>query len=225
MKASTTICRLVLRALHKNSVSDKDFVQLSPKIADGLTSAAGYLWSEHCQSRIRSVISMPRVELGSRWLVQPSGETGLPDRDAVALVGVELRAQNGMAARTMVPCRNAVSVISGSAVPYMVSSPVPEWTWSLRPGRRISATVIHSPMPRVGVPVPEVNSWMARAMASWSDSVGGRFGFWAKLGFTQFKRRRQGNLQVGGTVRPGVPECRGQRPTVRNLPTPATGGV
>ena len=46
----------------------------------------------------------------------------------------------------------------------------------------------------------------------------------AKLGFTQFKRRRQGNLQVGGTVRPGVPECRGQRPTVRNLPTPATGG-
>ena len=46
-----------------------------------------------------------------------------------------------------------------------------------------------------------------------------------KLGFTQFKRRRQGNLQVGGTVRPGVPECRGQRPTVRNLPTPATGGV
>ena len=31
------------------------------------------------------------------------------------------------------------------------------------------------------------------------------------LGFTQFKRRRQGNLQVGGTVRPGVPECRGQR--------------
>ena len=45
------------------------------------------------------------------------------------------------------------------------------------------------------------------------------------LGFTQFKRRRQGNLQVGGTERPGVPECRGQRPTVRNLPTPATGGV
>ena len=45
-----------------------------------------------------------------------------------------------------------------------------------------------------------------------------------KLGFTQFKRRRQGNLQVGGTERPGVPECRGQRPTVRNLPTPATGG-
>ena len=44
------------------------------------------------------------------------------------------------------------------------------------------------------------------------------------LGFTQFKRRRQGNLQVGGTERPGVPECRGQRPTVRNLPTPATGG-
>ena len=49
--------------------------------------------------------------------------------------------------------------------------------------------------------------------------------FSPKLGFTQFKRRRQGNLQVGGTVRPGVPECRGQRPTVRNLPTPATGGV
>ena len=46
----------------------------------------------------------------------------------------------------------------------------------------------------------------------------------SKLGFTQFKRRRQGNLQVGGTERPGVPECRGQRPTVRNLPTPATGG-
>ena len=41
-----------------------------------------------------------------------------------------------------------------------------------------------------------------------------------KLGFTQFKRRRQGNLQVGGTERPGVPECRGQRfgfgATVRN---------
>ena len=44
-------------------------------------------------------------------------------------------------------------------------------------------------------------------------------GHFSKLGFTQFKRRRQGNLQVGGTERPGVPECRGQRPTVRNLPT------
>ena len=53
---------------------------------------------------------------------------------------------------------------------------------------------------------------------------GGRAAEGNKLGFTQFKRRRQGNLQVGGTARPGVPECRGQRPTVRNLPTPATGG-
>ena len=36
-------------------------------------------------------------------------------------------------------------------------------------------------MPRVGVPVPEVSSWMARAMASESDWVSGRLGFWARV--------------------------------------------
>ena len=45
------------------------------------------------------------------------------------------------------------------------------------------------------------------------------------LDFAQFKRRRRGNLRVGGIERQGVPACRGQRPTVRNPPTPATGGV
>ena len=67
---------------------------------------------------------------------------------------------------------------------------------------------------------------MAHNLARWTARIGlGEQLVTTKLGFTQFKRRRQGNLQVGGTERPGVPECRGQRPTVRNLPTPATGGV
>ena len=39
-----------------------------------------------------------------------------------------------------------------------------------------------------------------------------------------FKRRRRGNPRVGGTEPPVVPACRGQRPTVRNPLTPATGG-
>ena len=62
-------------------------------------------------------------------------------------------------------------------------------------------------------------------LAAASTNAVASFRLSPNLGFTQFKRRRQGNLQVGGTERPGVPECRGQRPTVRNLPTPATGGV
>ena len=40
-----------------------------------------------------------------------------------------------------------------------------------------------------------------------------------------FKRRRRGNPRGGGIERRGVPAYRGQRPTVRNLLTPATGGV
>ena len=44
-----------------------------------------------------------------------------------------------------------------------------------------------------------------------TNAKGLAFRGYPKLGFTQFKRRRQGNLQVGGTERPGVPECRGQR--------------
>ena len=47
----------------------------------------------------------------------------------------------------------------------------------------------------------------------------------SELGFAHFKRRRRGNLQVGGTEPPVVPACRGQRPTVRNPPRPATGGA
>ena len=43
-----------------------------------------------------------------------------------------------------------------------------------------------------------------------------------ELDFAHFKQRRRGNLQVGGTEPPVVPTCRGQRPTVRNLPTPRT---
>ena len=47
----------------------------------------------------------------------------------------------------------------------------------------------------------------------------------AKLGFTHFKRRKRGNLQVGGIERWGVPACRGWLRTVKNPLTPATGGV
>ena len=46
-----------------------------------------------------------------------------------------------------------------------------------------------------------------------------------KLGFTHFKRRKRGNLQVGGIERWGVPACRGWLRTVKNPLTPATGGV
>ena len=45
-----------------------------------------------------------------------------------------------------------------------------------------------------------------------------------KLDFPHFKRRKQANLQVGGTGRPEVPAYRGWLPTVKNPPTPATGG-
>ena len=47
----------------------------------------------------------------------------------------------------------------------------------------------------------------------------------AKLDFPHFKRRKPGNRQVGGTERLGVPAYRGRRPTLKNPPTPATGGV
>ena len=46
------------------------------------------------------------------------------------------------------------------------------------------------------------------------------------LDFPHFKRRKRGNLQVGGTERLGVPAYRGLAPRpVKNSPTPATGGV
>ena len=47
----------------------------------------------------------------------------------------------------------------------------------------------------------------------------------SNLGFTHFKRRRRGNLQVGGTGRLGVPAYRGWLRTVKNLLPPATGDV
>ena len=39
------------------------------------------------------------------------------------------------------------------------------------------------------------------------------------------QRHQRGDLQVDGTERPGVPEYPGQLRTVKNLPTPATGGT
>ncbi len=45
----------------------------------------------------------------------------------------------------------------------------------------------------------------------------------SQLGFPQFKRRKRGSPPFGGTERRGIPECRGWRLTVRNLPTPARG--
>ena len=47
----------------------------------------------------------------------------------------------------------------------------------------------------------------------------------AKLDFTHFKQYERGSLRVADTARPGVPECLGQLRTVKNLPTPATGGA
>ncbi len=44
------------------------------------------------------------------------------------------------------------------------------------------------------------------------------------LGFTHFKRRKRGNPPFGGTEWRGVPVHQGRWPTVRNPPTPATGG-
>ena len=46
-----------------------------------------------------------------------------------------------------------------------------------------------------------------------------------KLDFTHFKQYERGSLRVADTARPGVPECLGQLRTVKNLPTPATGGA
>ena len=46
----------------------------------------------------------------------------------------------------------------------------------------------------------------------------------SKLDFAHFKRRKQGNRQVGGTERPGLSVYQGRRRTVKNPPTPATGG-
>ena len=45
-----------------------------------------------------------------------------------------------------------------------------------------------------------------------------------KLDFAHFKRRKQGNRQVGGTERPGLSVYQGRRRTVKNPRTPATGG-
>ena len=50
------------------------------------------------------------------------------------------------------------------------------------------------------------------------------FDEWTELDFAQFKRRRQGNRQVGGTERPGLSVYQGRRRTVKNPRTPATGG-
>ena len=44
-----------------------------------------------------------------------------------------------------------------------------------------------------------------------------------KLDFAHFKRRKQGNRQVGGTERPGLSVYQGRRRTVKNPRTPATG--
>ena len=46
-----------------------------------------------------------------------------------------------------------------------------------------------------------------------------------QLDFTHFKRHKREGLQVDGTERPGVPEYLGQLRTVKNLPTPTTGGA
>ena len=46
----------------------------------------------------------------------------------------------------------------------------------------------------------------------------------SNLDFAQFKRRKQGNRQVGGTERPGLSVYQGRRRTVKNPQTPATGG-
>ena len=45
----------------------------------------------------------------------------------------------------------------------------------------------------------------------------------SKLGFAHFKPRRQANLSVGGTGRPGLSVYQGRRRTVKNPRTPATG--
>ena len=47
----------------------------------------------------------------------------------------------------------------------------------------------------------------------------------AQLDFTHFRRHERGILRVDDTERPGVSEYRGQLRTVKNLPTPATGGA
>ena len=46
-----------------------------------------------------------------------------------------------------------------------------------------------------------------------------------KLDFTHFERHERGRLRVDGIERPGVPEYLDQLRTVKNLPTPATGGA
>ena len=68
---------------------------------------------------------------------------------------------------------------------------------------------------------PEAQSTMDEAM----DVTDYVIDLTDKLGFAHFKRRRRGNLQAGGTGRPGVPAYRGWLRTVKNLLTPATGGV
>ena len=59
-------------------------------------------------------------------------------------------------------------------------------------------------------------------LAKWARGVQRLY---TKLDFPHFKRRKRGNRQVGGTERLGVPAYRGRQPTLKNPPTPATGGV
>ncbi len=95
-------------------------------------------------------------------------------------------AQVGMVSLTMVPCRCSVSRSSGLAAPYMVRRPEPDWIHSFRPGFLISVTVIHRPIPLVGIPVPETSSWTAS--------------LW---------RRRRFPVVAFPSCLPGWPGCRG----------------
>ena len=89
--------------------------------------------------------------------------------------------QAGMVSLTIVPCLYSAALSSGSVAPYMASRPEPDWTHSFPPGFLISVTVIHRPMPLVGIPVPETSSWTAMPIAAASVSSWGKAGLRARV--------------------------------------------
>ena len=74
-------------------------------------------------------------------------------------------------------------------------------------------------LPANGLPFSEVYS---NATSVFPDLSRQELG--AKLDFAQFKRRKRGNRQAGGTERSGLSVHQGRRRTVKNPQTPATGG-
>ena len=94
--------------------------------------------------------------------------------------------------------------------------------------QQLSPAEVHGQLGRVvgqlREPFPQVAELLADAAPDILAFTAFPVAHWQKLDFAHFKRRKQGNRQVGGTERPGLSVYQGRRRTVKNPRTPATGG-